>query len=92
MIFCLDKLLTSYDSNAKLLFCGDFNYNVKNKPEDDFIVYMEKKWNCMLLNDVVLSTTMSSSCIDLIFFRNLSIDLQYYISYWSYHRPVRYYR
>lgn len=48
----------------------------------------EDKFNCKLITDVSISTTLSHTCLDLIFFENIQITGQNYISYFSCHRPI----
>lgn len=72
----------------KLIVCGDFNINVKLEENLDFIDYMKKNWNLVIKNNINISSTLQNTCIDLIFYRNINLDLFNYITYFSVHKPI----
>lgn len=70
-----------------ILFVGDFNLNIRDNSNDEFLHFMSNI-GYTLQNDRFASTTINKSCIDLIFTIDMSIKLQPYISYFSYHLPM----
>jgi hypothetical protein len=79
---CLEKV-TSY----RLIIVGDFNIDTCSKSGEIFVSKM-KAQNLILQKAGV--TTNGNTCIDIVFTRNISIDVHPYESYFSYHKALHF--
>ena len=64
---------------------GDFNTDITSNTR--LAKYMSDTFNLdYIRNDA--PTTIDNTTIDLVFARNLNVNLKTYLSYFSYHKPI----
>ena len=49
---------------------------------------MLKNFGLKIITNINEYTTIQNSCIDIIFTRNLNLNLKNYITYFTYHKPI----
>jgi hypothetical protein len=71
-----------------IILVGDFNVNVKNNNNAEFVEFMKDTLELDVFSDLSQGTTRSNSCINMVFGQNLdNLSCMNYILYFRYHRP-----
>lgn len=87
----LFKILEKYNNHdIPMLVGGDFNLDLRGPHGPQFIEFMRTELGLQLTNDVAISTSRNSTCIDAVFSpRHIEhFKTREYISYFSTHRPL----
>jgi hypothetical protein len=73
-----------------IILTGDFNVNVKDNYNAELVEFIkDSTFELDVLLDLSQRTTRSSSCIDMVFGRNVyNLSCMNYVSYFSCHRPI----
>jgi hypothetical protein len=72
-----------------ILLARDFKIELKRKENETFVTDMEETFGLKLMSNPQCSTTISKSCINMVFARNVdNLKCANYITYFSYHRPI----
>jgi endonuclease/exonuclease/phosphatase (EEP) superfamily protein YafD len=74
--------------DVPIVLMGDFNVNVNDKTE--LAEFLAKKFGLVhhTTDGLPKPTTLSRTCIDHAFLRNMNTECMPYVSYFSYHRPL----
>ena len=83
-------IFTHLPTDLRFILCGDFNLNMMNESnQQKLLAFMETTYGFKLANDLAQSTTISQTCLDLIFTRNVTIlDCLPHITYFSHHKAI----
>lgn len=86
----MTRNLFLYRSNdIPIIVTGDFNIDITKSENLDFVKFMKDFLALDLISDSIQSTTLSGSCIDLVFAKNIpALPTKSFITYFSYHRPL----
>jgi hypothetical protein len=72
-----------------IILAGDFKVNVRGNYNAELVEFMKDTFELDVLSDLSQGTTRSSSCIDMVFGRNVkNVSYMNYVSCFSYHRPI----
>lgn len=86
--FIARNLILYKRSSMPIVVTGDFNIDVMNGKNIEFIDYMKQYLSLELQTNPALTTTLGGTCLDLTFTRNIDLKCKRYCSYFSYHRPI----
>lgn len=86
----MTRNLFSYKSrDIPIIVTGDFNIDISKEENVGFVKFMKDFLKLDLVSDSRQPTTLSGSCIDMIFARNTpDLPTKRFITYFSYHRPL----
>ena len=86
--FITRNLMMYTHNDSPIVVTGDFNIDVSKTENIEFVDFMLNYMKLSLVSNSTQPTTLGGSCIDLIFARNIRTNVERYISYFSYHRPL----
>lgn len=87
--FMTRNLFCYKSENIPTVVTGDFNIDVSKEENIGFVQFMKDFLGFDFISDLIQSTTLGGTCIDLLFAKNApSFPTKTFITYFSYHRPL----
>lgn len=76
-------------SEIPIVLSGDLNLDLRGSNGAKFLDFVRDRLGLELNNDLAVSTTRNSTCIDVVLSRHIEkLETKAYISYFSTHRPL----
>ncbi len=84
---CIRELMDCLKQFARIIVVGDFNININNTIETQAFIQYMNEFGLSLRNNIGDNSTNGYTQLDLLFSSNDNIQIRWYESYFSYHKP-----